>query len=272
MRARLLVKAAVLLAVWVGSTAIANEPGMDQEPKSKTVGDRRASLTTEEPLLPDATLPANAFKGRSPRVVIIIDPESTVCRQQMDRLRKPGGEFAAMQSQGWKIGQGDDNHVQLVDRRDAPELIEQLKGSEFPVVACLDQGEIVRSFKDGCSTPLDAWTFGWLLKGVNERPRAPIPEAIRVATTGHYPLRGNHWSVDGENNPSRDLLVSHLKTATHVNYLNADWKLEEWSVEELRSLHDDLHEKYGPAAPVSSSAARPTGLDQFSGNRKALGK
>lgn len=268
MLARLLTKAALLLAATVGPAALASEPGKDIESRLRSDGADRAVVSPDPPAIADATRPANV---RNPRVVIITD-DSSACRKELDRLRKAGGEFSAMQARGWKIGDTADNHVQLIDRSAASDLLRQLDSSEFPVVACISDGEIVRSFKDGCSTPLDAWTFGWLLKGVSERPQAPIPEAIRVATTGSYPLRGNHWSVDGDTNPTKQTLVAHLRTETHVNYLKAQWKLEDWSTEELRSLHDDLHEKYGPAAPVSSATAAPTGLEQFSGNRKALGK
>lgn len=270
---RLLTKAAVLLAALVGPAAMANEPGTERVKNLKLDVPRQTlSARVEQSAIPDAIAPANVYPGRSPRVVLITDKTSKQCQKELERLQKPGGEFAAMQAQGWKIGSGGDNHVQLVDRHEVPDLLAQLDASEFPVVACLSDNEVVRSFKDGCSTPLDAWTFGWLLKGVNERPKAPIPEAIRVATTGHYPLRGNHWSMDGDNNPSKETMVAHLRSPTHINYLDTSYKIEEWSVEELRSLHDDLHERYGPAGPAAGTAKPANSLDQFSGSRKALGK
>lgn len=268
MGCRLLMTAAVLLVAWTGTATKANEPG---KAESKVSVEKIVAGHEEEELIPDATLPSNWSVGRKSRVILITDSSSANSQKEMQRLQKPGGEFAAMISQGWMIGPGAENHLQIIDRREAPILLQQLDASEYPVVAGISDGDIVRSFRDGCSTPLDAWTFGWLLKGVNERPKAPIPEAIRVATTNSYPLRGNHWSVDGDNNPSKETLVFHLRSATHVNYLQADWKLEDWSNEELRSLHDDLHEKYGPASPVSAGTAQPTG-GQFSGANKALGK
>jgi len=268
MLGRLLSKAAVLLAALLGPAAMANEPGTGQNNFTDA-----QDFVLEVSGIPDATLPINV--GRNPRIVVMTD-DSATCKSELARLGRAGGAFDALIGQGWKIGAGPENHIQIVDRHTVASLAAQLTPAEFPVVACLSDGELVRSFKDGCSTPLDAWTFGWLLKGVNERPQAPIPEAIRVATTGHYPLRGNHWTVDGDSNPTKETLVSHLRGANHVVYLNADWKIEEWSTEELRSLHDDLHEKYGPAAPANpaGSASRPSSssFDQFSGSRKALGK
>ncbi|MDB5347240.1 MAG: hypothetical protein JWP89_5617 [Schlesneria sp.] len=272
MGGRLLITAAVLLVALMGRAAKANEPGTVKSIQSVDRSSPEHSLEEEEVAIPDATLPVNWSVGRTPRVILIIDTASANCRRELERLRKPNGEFAAMQAQGWKIGSGSDNHVQLIDRQDASILLQSLDAGEFPVVAGVTNGDIVRSFRDGCSTPLDAWTFGWLLKGVNERPKAPIPEAIRVATTNSYPLRGNHWTVDGDSNPTKETLVFHLRTVTHINYIQADWKLEDWSTEELRSLHDDLHEKYGPAGPTAAYAQPNTAAGKFSGANKALGK
>lgn len=274
MSCRLLTKAAIVLAALVGPAAMANEPGTAavQDLKQSRRPEPGAAFD-EEDIPADATSPANGYPGRNPRVMLITDLSSPSCQRELERLRKPAGEFAGMEARGWKIGAGAENHIQIVERDQFPELLKQLGTTEFPVVACISDGQIVRSFKDGCSTPLDAWTFGWLLKGINERPKAPIPEAIRVATTGSYPLRGNHWTVDGDSNPSKETLVSHLRSATHVNYLDASWKIEDWSTEELRSLHDDLHERYGPASPTAGvPTSNSSSATQFSGNRKALGK
>jgi hypothetical protein len=68
------------------------------------------------------------------------------------------------------------------------------------------------------------------------------PEPIEVATTGNYPLRGNHWSVEGNWNPTREYVAQHLRSA-HASQLQAGWDIESWSAEELRSLHDDIHDR-----------------------------
>ena len=80
------------------------------------------------------------------------------------------------------------------------------------------------------------------MTGNDERPVAFTPEPVEVVTTNNYPLRGNHWSVDGNWNPSRELLIQHLRT-THGNQLLATWNIETWSREELRSVHDDIHNR-----------------------------
>lgn len=253
---------------------MANEPRTETDSNStQNFPGRELSMFVEETSLPDATAPSIVWPGRNPRVVFITDKSSKQCQRELERLQKSDGEFSAMKARGWKIGFTTDDHVQLVERHAVPELLNQLDASEFPVVACVRDGEVIRSFKDGCSTPLDAWTFGWLLKGMSERPAEPIPEAIRVATTGHYPLRGNHWSVDGDSNPTKESLVAHLRSPTHVIVLDASYKIEDWSTEELRSLHDDLHERHGPVAVPAAPVAKPgSGFNQFSATRKAQGK
>ncbi len=191
-------------------------------------------------------------KPLNPRVLFITaknDPKSDAA---LANLSKAGGDFETLRSAGWTIGETADKNIQIVDRDRIPQLAKQLYIPEYPAVACVDNGKVVRSFKSGCTTPLDMWTLSWLAKGVNERPTAPVLEAALVATTGHWPLRGNHWSVSGDWNPSREEVIAHLRGANHASELQADWKIEDWSYEELRSLHDDLHERYPSDNPVSS--------------------
>jgi hypothetical protein len=84
-------------------------------------------------------------------------------------------------------------------------------------------------------------------------------------------LRGNHWSVEGDFNPTSELLVRHLRGPNHGHQIATDWKIEEWSTEELRSLHDDLHEREGgglSGGAFTQSPAAPTGVSQFGAGRK----
>ncbi len=196
---------------------------------------------------------------RSPRILFIVERDCGRCEEELARLRRPGGSFEAMRTRGWKIGETPDNHLQIVDRDQFPELVEQLSVREFPTVACVSDGQVVRYFKDGCTTPLDSWTFGWLLKGANERPRAVVPEAVRVQTTGSYPLRGNHWSVEGDWNPSREKIISHLRGPNHASQLQVSWAIDSWAYEELRSVHDDLHEREMASSAASSPGSSPGG-------------
>lgn len=261
--------AALVLIVSAGilSSADSASPNGDSAKANQPAATTAPSPQQHRPRIPS---------GRNPRVLIITAKGDPQCGQQMSRLQKPGGDFETMKSIGWKIGPESSNHIQIIDQAEVPDLIPHLNVREFPAVACVADGEIVRSFKDGCTTPLDAWTFGWLIKGINERPREPIPEAIRVETTGHYRLRGNHWSLEGDPNPTKQTVLGHLRGPNHGHASAVHGDIESWSYEELRSLHDDLHEQEGGtiggnAGPSQSPAANRS-LDAFSGNRKALGK
>lgn len=215
---------------------------------------------------------------RNPRVVFITAKGCDECERVLTRLGQSGGDFEKMKSVGWKIGDGPENHIQIVDRAAVADLVEKLEVRDFPTVACISDGEIVRAFQSGCTTPLDSWTLSWLMKGKDERPTPVKPEPITVATTGNYPLRGNHWSLDGIWNPSKEMLVSHLRGPVHGSQLASGYptyKIETWSVEELRSLHDNLHEiEMGGAVPAGF-AAQPTvkpGFSSSSATNKFNGK
>ena len=254
---RLLAKAALLLAVVTGFTAVAQDQGRNDNPPA--VNTTATNETTE----------THRVVPRNLRVLFITAKGCEKCEAELKRLRQTGGEFESMQARGWKIGATADSHIQIVDRADVPEFAELLTARELPSVICVENGEVLRYFKHGCTTPLDAWTFGWLMKGQNERPKAAVPEEIQVeTTTGHYPLRGNHWSVEGDFNPTSATLVTHLRGSNHVSQIAAEWKIEEWSVEELRSLHDDLHEREGFSGTFTQLPAAQTGVGQFGAGRK----
>jgi len=266
------VYAAMLLTVVTGITIFADDQGRApveiNARKIVTDADRNpASISKQQNREP---------KGLRTRVLFITKQGCERCESELNRLRAPGGDFEKLQSTGWRIGDGPSHHIQIVDRDEIPELMQLLKVTEFPTVACIVDGEIIRSFKDGCTTPLDVWTFGWLLKGENERPKSAISEAARVETTGNYRLRGNHWTVEGDPNPSKEVVLKHLR-GIHGNSSAPYGSIENWSTEELRSLHDDIHEREGGgvaatyAVPAYAQPANRS-LDAFSGNRKVTGR
>jgi hypothetical protein len=267
------VYAALLLTVVAGITIFADEQGRNaievNVRKIVTESETKPSASTKQEGRADNVL-------RS-RVLFIIKKGCERCETELSRLRSSGGDFEKLQLTGWRIGTGAYNHIQIVDHEEIPELMQLLKTTEFPTVACIVDGEIVRSFKDGCTTPLDVWTFGWLLKGENERPRSMISEAARVESTGNYRLRGNHWTVEGDPNPSKDTVLKHLR-GIHGNSSAAYGTIDNWSTEELRSLHDDIHEREGGGAVATTYSgpayAQPANrsLDAFSGSRKVLGR
>lgn len=188
---------------------------------------------------------------RSPRVLLITKDDCENCRKELTRLRLENGAFDALRRQRWKIGDTADCHVQIVNSKNIPALIDRLGVQEYPTVACIAKGEILRSFTKGCRTPLDEWTFGWLLHGRDERFEPLLEAEITVDWTGYYPLRGNHWSVEGEWLPTFEYLVEHMRGENHLNQVPSRWPIETWSYDEVRSLHDDVHENDGmPRHPL----------------------
>jgi len=122
---RLLTKAAVLLATVVVSVAMANEPGTDVGKFSK-IGDAGIGETSSsgQPAKTDSLAKPTLETARNPRVVLITSKESEPCRRELEKLSAAGGVFASMRSQGWKIGSGPENHVQIIDEHSAREFVE----------------------------------------------------------------------------------------------------------------------------------------------------
>lgn len=274
---RLLVIAAVLLPVVASHLAVAEErsPATNNPAKtSQTVEPASLdSVAPQQPAKPQSVPGPPPVYPQDPRVLFITAPDCEQCFRDLIKLRRPGGDFDAMRSRGWRIGVGYHNHVQIVERDEVAELVKEANLREFPAVVCISEGKVVRGFKSGCTTPLDAWTLGWLLNGKNERPAGFVAEPARVASTGSYRLRGNHWSVDGDWNPTRAIVLTHLRSPSHGYQVAASYKLETWSYEELRSLHDDLHEQEMALYPATRTyGGSNNAADDFSAGRKIMGR
>src|SRR4051812_18474610 len=117
-----------------------------------------------------AGLACGADRPRDLRVLFITSKDSERCALELARLQSAGGDFEKLRQSGWKIGDGPENHLQIVEAENLPDGIGDLEVREYPAVVCLDHGQVVRSYQAGCTTPLDVWTFGFLAKGTNERP------------------------------------------------------------------------------------------------------
>ncbi|MDB5392402.1 MAG: hypothetical protein JWM11_8048, partial [Planctomycetaceae bacterium] len=263
---RMLVIAALLLASLAGSSVW----GDDVTRVSATSSDLSKPAARRLPGIQSIAGPPK-LTPEVVRVLFITTQNCDRCQSELAKLNRAGGDFEAMRAKGWKIGAGTENHIQIIDRDAIPELIQELNVREYPTVACISDGKIIRAFRSGCTTPLDTWTFGWLYKGRDERPIPPAPEMIRVESTGSYRLRGNHWSVDGDWNPPKSTVVSHLRSPIHSYGLASNWRIENWSYEELRSLHDDLHEREMGTSSGFSSQPAGRGSNDFSAGRKING-
>ena len=182
--------------------------------------------------------------GLKRRVLIIVRPGCKQCNAKLNELER--NHFPNMRYSGWRIGSSAESHIQIVSANDVADLVATQKVKSFPAVVAVHSGHITRSFTDGCNQPLDFWTFNWLLNGGKPPHGIKVSAPTTVVTTGHYPLRGSHWSIDGDYDPPREVVVEHLFEPQHVDLFPADWDVHSWSYEELRSLHDDLHESYAP--------------------------
>lgn len=193
---------------------------------------------------------------REPRVLLITTAQSAESQAVLQRLQQKSGAFAQLENRGWRIAPTANSHIQLLTAEQRPDLVRRFGITHYPWVGTLQHGQIVRSFSDGCSTPLDVWTFHWLLTGESERPEEPMPAEITVAWTGHYPLRGGHWSILGDDRPIFETVVHHLRSARHARQISLSWDVESWSYEELRSLHDDVHERGRPKPLLKAVTAQ----------------
>lgn len=247
-RLRIPIACALVAAVLVPVATAQSPPE-----RGKTQASEPAANNARRPPPP----PLPEFKGRNPRVLFIVTDDCAECVEELERLRADDGPFARLRQQDWKIGPEEHNDLQIVQSTDVPLLVQQLRVTKFPTVACLQNGRVVRSFTDGCRTPLDEWTFGWLLSGYDERDEPALPEDVKVAWTGTYPLRGNHWSVEGDWIPSFEKLVKHMRGENHLKQVPLTWPIETWSYEEIRSLHDDVHENDYPKEPLKSGYRMP---------------
>lgn len=231
------------------ATKPADKPASERTDKSN---DKPFDKRADKPVTPaesaakaDVTEPSQISKPakvveRNPRIILIKRDDDEACMAEITRLQFENGVFDMLKNQKWTIGETGDNHIQIVNVDH--DLARDVKSKEYPRIVCIDRGSIVRGFKSGCTTPLDEWTFGWILTGRDDRPDPVLPDDVLVEWTGHYPLRGNHWSFEGEWLPTRETVIEHLRGDHHLDDIPQSWKIETWSFEELRSLHDDVHE------------------------------
>jgi len=193
-----------------------------------------APLDDDEPRHPDL------------QVLLIMSWDYPGAEAKLRELEAIDGPFDRLRKQGWTVGLNPTDNVRIVSTHQVSALVERLRITQFPAVVAVADGQVVRSFTSGCTTPLDEHTFGWLRTGVGTRPASAPRPAPTVATSGNYPLRGAHWSVDGDWNPPIQQLVQHLRSPMHQHLFPAGWNIERWAYQELLSLHDDLHETGRP--------------------------
>lgn len=215
---------------------------------------------TAAPQSTPPTVPPEEEEPRYPdlQVLLIVAPDDPDSTAKLSELQQAEGPFERLRRKGWRVGAGAEDHLRIVSVAEVRTLVEAHDLRTFPAVVAVHEGAVIRSFTSGCTTPLDEYTFEWLRTGVATRPATAPRPPPDVDTTGHYPLRGGHWSVDGDWYPSREHVLRHLRGPNHNHLIPSDWEIESWSYEELRSLHDDLHET-GRPRPLEPGAAHLAG-------------
>lgn len=183
------------------------------------------------------------------RVVVIMSETCPPCVVAKPKMYAAFGDLSKVtEPRQWRFGSAMTDDFQVLDaERDKAlvDVIANMQGGELelPAFFKIENGAIVREFKVGCTTPLDQWSLGWLYHGVNNRPALTPDETATVPTSGHYPLRGGWWSVNGNWRPSKSYLVSHLADASqHRGKFDRVW-LNSLTSAELNSVHSDDHER-----------------------------
>jgi thioredoxin-like negative regulator of GroEL len=69
--------------------------------------------------------------------------------------------FAALRSRGWKIGPGEENHIQIIDLDLRPDLKSRYRVNAIPAWVLIDDG---RELRRRCG-PLDPFAVGRLFGG-----------------------------------------------------------------------------------------------------------
>lgn len=106
--------------------------------------------------------------------------------------------------------------------------------------------------------------------GACQKRQASEPAKAKTAAVSSYPLRQQHWMINGDPSPSRETLLQHLQAGQHAGKWDATW-LSQRTLDELRALHADDHEGHvqwhsvvrpRPKAAAATAAVAPRGYWQ----------
>jgi len=187
------------------------------------------------------------LRYREPRLLFVNSLESDWSQQELLRLQQPQAAFEMLQGRGWRIGTAANQHLQLINAEERPDVVGRYGAADFPWVGCLQRGRIVRVYNRRAKAPLDAWSLSWLLSGEDRRPAS----GESSPTVAGYPVTRSHWIVNGDHAPIQEVVLQHLETPLHRNRVPSAWDLGTWTYPELRSLHDDLH-RFGRPRELAS--------------------
>jgi hypothetical protein len=168
----------------------------------------------------------SAFGGKTPRVIMATEPSYCAPCVQFERVVVNSNlKKKAYQDQGWTVGEGDDNALQILefsknrDKFKAWGLEDQVRSvPKFFRVSADGTYEVRNGY-------MDLYEFITFYKKGNKR--ATYKDLGSTSST----LNGVEW-------PSKSNLITHLRT-NHKN-LVGDTILEALTAQELKRMHDDV--------------------------------
>jgi hypothetical protein len=139
---------------------------------SLLAGDPPSPPTTAPPAPAGIAVPADVNHEGEPmhrnlQVLLIMSWKHPGAEAELRRLESVDGAFERLRKVGWRVGLKPDDHLRIVTDDEVRELVTKLDLKSFPSVVALHDGEVIRSFRSGCTTPLDEYTFEWMRSGVS---------------------------------------------------------------------------------------------------------
>lgn len=149
----------------------------------------------------------------------------------------------------------DANFFNVKDvRENVPDWVKQIgEARGYPVYHWETPSGYVSDTHHSVETLIERYKNSQIVKPTTAVPAAPTTP---IAT---YPANRPRWNVEGDWNPSKAKVISHLLShSNHRGKYNRAW-LEQLSLAQLRTLHDDDHDNRAsrillPAARVPQPA------------------
>jgi len=167
---------------------------------------------------------ADSDKKKKKRTILVTDPPNCGPCRQLDN-----GTLAILQNEkhkkaGWKIGNTEDCTLQVLSLSNPDDVkeIERL-GLDFLAIPTFIR------YNDDTPNLSGNISYEEFLRFHIGGSKTPFYKA----------LTNRKFALNGDFNPSKTTLISHLRSGEHPEV--SSWPLEILSVEDLRSLHSDCH-------------------------------
>ena len=164
-------------------------------------------------------------KDHFPRTVIITQVKSCLHCRVLDKNVLSILRNDAHKKSGWKVGTTSENNVQILDLDDENSWaeIERLKFEvdSLPTLYYLQRDGSYKSY-------VGSMTYKQYIEWTKSNSKKSNLLYLRRSN--------QRWSLNGSTRPSRNSLISHLKSEHGI-----EWDLNKLSYEELLAIHDDDH-------------------------------